>query len=101
MPTKVLYGEIASQPTNVTLDGCRIIMVYVLVKIDDRYQKFYYFEDVIYEPGIVHTPSELYSNILVSSIGDKVRIGVLSPSDNTRRIYHFVNDTRSLGSLDE
>lgn len=101
MSKKVLYGEIASQPASVTLDSSRAIVVYVLVKIDDRYQKFYHIESVRYEPGSVYRPSELYSNILVSSIGDKVRIGVLSPSDNTERIYDFVNDTRGLGSLDE
>ena len=102
MTMKFLEGEIASQPSVVTLDSC--IIVYVLIKINERHKKFYHFENIRRAANGIYLPSELFSNILVSSIGDKIRVGV-SPEtkitiDDSIEIHKFLNVNRCLGSAE-
>ena len=89
MEKETLYGKIASQPAAVTLNGVHIgVMVFILIEVDGKYHKLYY-KDTI--------PSSTFSNILVSSVGDDVQIGVLSSYyHNAREIGTFFNITRGL-----
>jgi len=90
MKMKKLTGEIASQPTIVTLNSiCSDVMVFVLIKVDNVYKKLFYRDRV---------PCDLFSNILVSSVGDKVSVEVTSTSyHGATEIKRFVNHTRGLG----
>ncbi len=91
MSMKFLIGEIASQPAVVTINaGCRTsIMVFVLIKVGGTYEKFYYEDSV---------PGKTFSNILVSSVGDRVRVGTVSTFyHDTQKIEQFYNVTRRLG----
>ena len=91
MSMKFLIGEIASQPAVVTLNvgSSASIMVFVLIKVGGTYEKFCYEDSV---------PGKTFSNILVSSVGDKVRVGTLSTSyRGTQKIEQFYNVTRRLG----
>ena len=104
MAMKVLTGEIASQPTVVTLDCAGCIIVYVLIKIDGVYKKFYRTEGIRYKPDTgVSLPTSTFSNILVSSIGDNVCVQVSSSKmdDEVIFIYDFANETRGIGKIDK
>ena len=103
MSMKILYGEIASQPVVVSLDGSGCVVAYVLIKIDGEYKKFYCLEGVRHEAGTIYLPDTSFSNILVSSVGDKVcvKVSSLKDGDESTKIHTFVNDTRGLGKIDE
>lgn len=103
MSMKILHGEIASQPTVVSVDGSGCTLVYVLINIYGTYKKFHYLDTVRREYNVIYLPDNSFSNILVSSVGDKVRVKVLSlnDGDESTKIYTFVNDTRGLGKIDE
>ncbi len=92
MKEKILTGEIVSQPSVITLDGLRTnIVVFVLLKMDIGYKKFFYRDS---------KPSDLLSNILVSSIEDSVGVCVSSTYYcGAQEIIRFTNYTRGLGSL--
>lgn len=83
---------IASQPSVITLNGIHTgIMVFILIKLDKEYKKLYYKDNI---------PTNLFSNILVSSVGDKVGVKVSSTSyHGATKIERFINHTRGLGSL--
>ena len=92
MKNEILKGEIVSQPSFITLNGLQTnIVVFVLIKMDSGYKKFFYRDS---------KPSDLLSNILVSSIGDRVGVCV-SPTCycGATKIKKFTNYTRGLGSL--
>lgn len=93
MKKEILCGKIASQPSAVTLNGVHIgLMVFVLVEVDGKYYKLYY-KDTI--------PSNPFSNILVSSVGDDVKIEVLSVYyHGAREINKFFNKTRGLSNAE-
>ena len=97
MNLKFLLGEIASQPAVVTLDSAKCTIVYVLIKVGEAYRKFYYLARIREHPSGIYLPNSLFSNILVSSVGDKVKIGVISTSDDAISIQEFVNYTRGFG----
>ena len=91
MSIKFLIGEIASQPAVVTrnVGNSTSIMVFVLIKVGGTYEKFCYEDSV---------PGKTLSNILVSSVGDRVRVGTLSNYYfSTKKIEQFYNVTRCLG----
>ena len=92
MEKEILTGEIVSQPSVITLDGLRTsIVVFVLLKMDIGYKKFFYRDS---------KPSDLLSNILVSSIGDRVGVCVSSTYYcGATEIERFTNYTRGLGGL--
>lgn len=87
MKREILRGKIASQPAAVTLNGEDIgVIVFILIEVDGRYHKLYYRDTI---------PSNTFSNILVSSVGDNVKIEVLSSYyHGAREINTFFNITR-------
>ena len=87
MKREILCGKSASQPSAVTLNGVHTgVMVFVLIEVDGKYHKVHY-KDTI--------PSNTFSNILVSSVGDNVQIEVLSSYyHGAREIDTFFNITR-------
>ena len=91
MKKEILCGKIASQPSVVTLNGEHNgIFVFFLIEIDGKYYKLCYRDTV---------PSNTFSNILVSSVGDDVQIEVLSSYyHDAREINTFFNITRSLSN---
>ena len=90
MKREILCGKIASQPSAVTLNGVHTgVMVFVLIEVDGKYHKVHY-KDTI--------PSNTFSNILVSSVGDDVEVVALSSYyHGAREISEFFNCTRGLG----
>ena len=90
MKKETLYGKIASQPSAVTLNGEHNgIFVFFLIEIDGKYYKLCYRDTV---------PSNTFSNILVSSVGDDIRVEVSSVFySGARVISEFFNYTRGLG----
>ena len=90
MKKEILCGKIASQPSAVTLNGVHTgVMVFVLIEVDGKYHKVHY-KDTI--------PSNTFSNILVSSVGDDIRVEVSSVFYfGARVISEFFNCTRGLG----
>ena len=90
MEIKVLNGKIASQPSAVTLNGEHNgIIVFFLIEIDGKYYKLCYRDTV---------PSNTFSNILVSSVGDDIRVEVSSVFySGAWVISKFFNCTRGLG----
>ncbi len=90
MKKETLYGKIASQPSAVTLNGEHNgIVVFFLIEIDGKYYKLCYRDAV---------PANTFSNILVSSVGDDIRVEVSSVFYyDARVISEFFNCTRGLG----
>ena len=90
MKKEILCGKIASQPSVVTLNGEHNgIFVFFLIEIDGKYYKLCYRDTV---------PSNTFSNILVSSVGDDIRVEVSSVFySGARVISEFFNYTRGLG----
>ena len=97
MAKKFLEGAIASQPVAVTL-GVKGIIVYVLIKTSEGYKKFYHFEKVREGALGVYRPSERFSDVIVSSVGDKVRVGFSQLDYWTVEICSFENLDRCLGA---
>ena len=87
MKREVLCGKIASQPSAVTLNGAQTgVMVFVLVEVDGKYHKLHYQNTI---------PDNTFSDILVSSVGDDVKVIVLSSYyHGAREISEFFNYTR-------
>ena len=90
MKKEILCGKIASQPSAVTLNGEHNgIIVFFLIEIDGKYYKLCYRDTV---------PANTFSNILVSSVGDDIRVEVSSVFySGARVISEFFNCTRGLG----
>ena len=89
MKKEILCGKIASQPSSVTLNGEQNgIIVFFLIEIDGKYYKLCYRDTV---------PTNTFSNILVSSVGDDIRVEVSSVFySGARVIKHFINYTKGL-----
>ena len=92
MEKQILTGEIVSQPSVITRNGLQTsIEVFVLLKMDIGYKKLFYRDN---------KPSDLLSNILVSSIGDRVGVCVSSTYYcGAQEIKQFTNYTCGLGGL--
>ena len=90
MKKENLCGKIASQPSLVTLNGEHNgIIVFFLIEIDGKYYKLFHRDTV---------PTNTFSSILVSSVGDDVEVIVLSSYyHGARQIIEFFNCTRGLG----
>ena len=90
MKKEILCGKIASQPSAVTLNGEHNgIVVFFLIEIDGKYYKLCYRDAV---------PANTFSNILVSSVGDDIRVEVSSVFySDARVISELFNCTRGLG----
>ena len=87
MKKETLYGKIASQPSAVREHNG--IIVFFLIEIDGKYYKLCYRDTV---------PANTFSNILVSSVGDDIRVEVSSVFySDARVISEFFNCTRGLG----
>jgi hypothetical protein len=89
MKKENLCGKIASQPSLLTLNGEQNgIIVFFLIEIDGKYYKLCYRDTV---------PANTFSNILVSSVGDDIRVEVSSVFySGAREIKHFINYTKGL-----
>ena len=94
MNVKVFEGEVASQPVVVPIRGHVVAMV--LVKTADGYQKFYCYTYKHDDPnGLLQT---IFSNVVVSSIGDNVRfeVPIISCGYIRPEIISFENLTRKI-----
>ena len=93
MKNEILTGKLASQPAVApVLGNYPALVVFVLVEVDGKYYKlFYKSNDFV---------SDMFSDILVSSIGDEIQVEfLLSHYKKAMEIKKFINKTRGLGDL--